>query len=350
MEGLSEELSLLDREIDALRARLEHEVARRRSAEAELQSAEQRSRDFAECAGDWFWDTDGNLKLRYVSERFEAATGIAAAHVVGKTLDEITTPEHRADEGAQWRTHFEALAHRRAFSGLEMPIARDDETPIYAVLAGKPVFDADDHFIGYRGAARDVTHYKDATRRLEQQSSHDALTGISNRRRLDEFLEHEWNSAERSGAQLAVILADVDAFKAFNDHYGHAAGDECLAAIAGAFEQALRRKVDLAARYGGEEFCCVLPGTDQIGAEAVAERLRRDVADLNIPHACSETADRVTISLGVAVDRPSAQHEPHSLLSRADANLYEAKRRGRNQVVGDPEIAQVVAMGQSANG
>lgn len=347
MDSLSRDLERLDGEIDALHQRLVGEVERRREAEAELRASEQRHRDFADCAGDWFWETDDALRLSYVSDRFAAATGRAADTVLGKTLYEITTREHLAGEGEDWRAHFEDLAHRRAFSHVEMPIPAAGDRTIHALLAGKPVFDTEGRFVGYRGAARDITAYKETETKLEQQSSYDALTGIANRRRLDDFLEHEWYSAERSGTLLAVILADVDAFKAFNDHYGHGAGDECLSAIAATLDRALRRKVDLAARYGGEEFCCVLPGTDLAGATAVAERLRRDVEELQIPHEHSETAPHVTISLGVAATKPESQMEPSTLVSKADAHLYAAKRSGRNRVVHTAESAQVVSLDRS---
>ncbi len=215
-------------------------------------------------------------------------------------------------------------------------------------MSGKPIFDEAGRFIGYRGVAHDITDHKSTEARLQAQSAFDALTGIANRRRFDEFLEHEWHSAGRTGAPLALILVDVDHFKAFNDHYGHGAGDECLSAVGAVLERGLRRKIDLAARYGGEEFACVLPGTDVPGACAVAERLRRDVERLQVPHEHSPTAPCVTISLGVAAARAGAQSGTAELLASADERLYGAKHAGRNRVCGQTPERNVVPIDRTS--
>lgn len=168
---------------------------------------------------------------------------------------------------------------------------------------------------------------------LRQYSLMDGLTGISNRRRFDEFFDAEFRRSIRSGEPLSIILLDIDYFKAFNDTFGHQAGDRCLIQVAGAISGALRRPGDLAARYGGEEFAVVLPETGEEGAMHMAENIRRRVEDLNVPHSASDVSDRVTISLGVATVRPGA-HSIHSLvITEADTALYEAKSAGRNRVV-----------------
>ena len=127
-------------------------------------------------------------------------------------------------------------------------------------------------------------------------------------------------------------MADVDGFKDYNDALGHPEGDRCLAAIAGVFLRSARRAGDLAARYGGEEFVVLLPGTDQSSALALAERIRRGVESLAIPHPASPTGPAVTISLGVAACLPSEGIAMGSLVSDADAALYRAKHAGRNRV------------------
>lgn len=182
--------------------------------------------------------------------------------------------------------------------------------------------------------ARIATHlelkrYRDL---LENQSLVDGLTGIPNRRRLDQFIEQIWPLCLRRAEPLAVVLMDVDHFKAYNDLCGHLAGDDCLRRIGQALLRARRRPLDLLARYGGEEFVCVLADTDRDGALAVAEHLRQAVADLAIGHPSAEAGPYVSLSLGVAVAVPHAEDGAAALMAAADQALYEAKRQGRNRV------------------
>lgn len=161
----------------------------------------------------------------------------------------------------------------------------------------------------------------------------DGLTGIANRRHLNERLEIEWRRCLRSGMPLAALMIDVDFFKRYNDRYGHQAGDDCLKRVAGALSSAMQRAGDLAARYGGEEFLCLLPETDASAARALAERVEQAVRDLAIEHLDSATAPVVTVSVGVAVMRPVQDDAFGTLLQRADAALYQAKQQGRGQVI-----------------
>jgi diguanylate cyclase (GGDEF)-like protein len=174
----------------------------------------------------------------------------------------------------------------------------------------------------------ELKRYRDV---LEQLSTTDGLTGVANRRRFDEFLEREWSRARRNQTPISLIMQDIDFFKAFNDHYGHLAGDDCLRQVAHALATNVRRPADLVARYGGEEFVCLLPDTDEKGATWMANRFLETMNDLNIPHAYSEAADHVTLSMGVATLTPLVGQSPAGLVLRADQLLYEAKRNGRNQ-------------------
>ena len=173
---------------------------------------------------------------------------------------------------------------------------------------------------------------------LEQQSMTDGLTGVPNRRHLQKFLDLLWSQAQRLGGPVSLILIDLDHFKAYNDHYGHLAGDDCLRQVAKALERSTQRKTDLIARFGGEEFLFVLPGTDLEGAGRIAELLRASVEALAIPHEDSDAASRVTISLGVAAMIPTAEDRPDQLLDRADQALYESKRLGRNRWTALPSV------------
>lgn len=167
---------------------------------------------------------------------------------------------------------------------------------------------------------------------LSRLSFLDALTGLANRRCFDEALEKEWRRAQRFGTPLALVMADVDAFKAYNDALGHPEGDRCLAAVAGVFQRSVGRAGDLAARYGGEEFVVLVPGADRAMALAFAEKLRAGCEALALPHPGSPAGPFVTVSLGAAACQPAEGLAMASLLADADAALYRAKHGGRNRV------------------
>jgi len=168
---------------------------------------------------------------------------------------------------------------------------------------------------------------------LEQLASVDGLTNIHNRRKFDEVFEHEWKRAGRDQIPLSLIMIDIDYFKQFNDHYGHASGDVCLRKVAEALNRSLTRAGDRVFRYGGEEFVVILPNTLITGAKKVAEMLRGNVELLCIPHQLSFVSDNVTISLGVATALPSCDASTAvALLESADKMLYLSKDNGRNSV------------------
>jgi diguanylate cyclase (GGDEF)-like protein len=162
----------------------------------------------------------------------------------------------------------------------------------------------------------------------------DGLTGVHNRRHFDECLATEWGRAVRNGTALSVLLLDVDFFKRYNDRYGHQTGDDCLRRIAATLKSGLKRPGDLVARYGGEEFVCLLPDTSLSGALDLARQLGRQVRALQIEHADSSVAPVVTVSLGVCCKREDAVGSAEALLREADAQLYIAKSRGRDQACG----------------
>jgi diguanylate cyclase (GGDEF)-like protein len=168
-----------------------------------------------------------------------------------------------------------------------------------------------------------------AQTRLAELAATDPLTKLSNRRTLDRHLDEEWRRARRNGASLSVLFIDIDHFKRFNDTYGHAAGDEVLTAVADCIASVARRSVDVVARYGGEEFAVVLPDTASSGAANAAEKIRRIVEAMRVPRL---PHGAVTVSVGSATCRPADGGNGPALIAAADAQLYEAKAAGRNQV------------------
>lgn len=167
---------------------------------------------------------------------------------------------------------------------------------------------------------------------IAELAQRDPLTGTRNRRVFDEQLEQTWRQAASGGRTMAVLLIDIDHFKAYNDYYGHQAGDQALRHVAQTVQKLVRRPEDILTRYGGEEFAAILYEVNAEQAREIAERARSAVAELNIEHRASRTCPRVTISIGVAVVVPSADRSPCGAVQLADQALYEAKVQGRNRV------------------
>jgi diguanylate cyclase (GGDEF)-like protein len=186
---------------------------------------------------------------------------------------------------------------------------------------------------------------------IAELAQHDSLTGTKNRRMFDEHLSDLWRRAAEQHQGIAVLLIDIDNFKAYNDCYGHQAGDLALCRVAQAIGSFVRRPTDVLARYGGEEFAAVLYDADIREAREVAEKMRRAVAELNIDHHGSGARRRVTISLGVAAVAPNLSRSPRGALQLADEALYQAKVGGRDRVeIRDERQHELVVTGVFAGG
>lgn len=167
---------------------------------------------------------------------------------------------------------------------------------------------------------------------LRARSYVDGLTGIANRRYFDVALDRELRRAQRARRELALLLVDIDSFKAYNDFFGHQQGDACLTQVAQALAAMLKRPADVAARYGGEEFAAILPDTTLEQAEAHANTIREHVASLQLKHAPAAHWPMVTLSIGVAAFQPEGLNTAEALIEAADKALYAAKKGGRNRV------------------
>ena len=179
--------------------------------------------------------------------------------------------------------------------------------------------------------SRELHRRQLAESKLNYLARTDALTGLSNRGTFDDTLQKEWQQANRTERPLSLLFVDIDQFKAYNDYYGHQAGDEVLRAVAQCVALCVQRPADHVARYGGEEFVVTLPDTDATSATNIAETIRHAVSDLRIEHVQSPYAC-VTTSIGVVTSRGRAVHDHAVLLRMADSALYEAKSTGRNRV------------------
>lgn len=177
-----------------------------------------------------------------------------------------------------------------------------------------------------------TTQLEKLNKELRRLAHRDGLTGVANRRRADNYLSQTWSVLWRAKQPLSVIMLDVDHFKAYNDNYGHQAGDHCLVKISHAIQNVLSRQGDMIARYGGEEFIVILPNTSLDGAFIIGEKMRLAVESLQLEHAHSSVANVVSISIGAATAMPSSETNKEMLVKQADSALYEAKKQGRNMV------------------
>lgn len=184
-----------------------------------------------------------------------------------------------------------------------------------------------------RQIAERTVELTEVSRKLQQLSELDELTGIANRRKFDITMDMEWRRAIREEYPITLLMVDIDHFKEYNDQYGHQAGDVCIQLVAKILNSLTQRAGELVARYGGEEFAIILPGQDKSTASKVAEKIRHAIESKYIPHPKNTPLPIVTISIGVASCVPDQDTQHSMLLQLADACLYRAKNEGRNRVV-----------------
>ena len=278
----------------------------------------------------------------YVNRGFENLTGYRAQEVLGKNCRYLQGKE--TDQPA-------LVVIREAIEKGENCIVilrnfRKDGSLFWNEFSLSPVKDKTDKVTHFIGVLKDVTARADMLKHLRQSKLElqqanrqlsilaltDGLTGISNRRHFDEQALALLSMAQRSKTTLAVLMIDIDHFKQYNDHYGHAAGDACLIQVGKVISAAFQRPGDCAARYGGEEFAVVSLAVSLEEMQQHAEQLREKVMALNIPHLKSKHA-RITVSIGVVAHMPKRENSISMLLKKADDALYAAKELGRNCVV-----------------
>ena len=284
-----------------------------------LESSEARFRDVAEASSDWIWETDRELRFTYLSARFCEVTGVAAASLLGKTLDQFFSAGVSGDGqlrvDTQLRQTFDLRCTYRDASG-EPKICR---------LAGRRIEDERAVFQGYRGTAADITAEVEAHSRANHLALHDALTELPNRLMLRDCLDAALAGVRRHRSQAAVLCVDLDHFKEVNDTLGHGVGDLLLREVAQRLRSSVREK-DTVARLGGDEFAIVQVSRDQPAAgHALCRRL---VKRLSAPFKIDGHELHIGASVGVAV-APSDGHDHEQLLKNADIALYRAKQAGR---------------------
>lgn len=271
-----------------------------------------------------------DLCIRYCSPSAKTVLGLEPEKTIGRRPSTLVVEADR-------QVLVDAAARALAGEDVEPPmvrVLRPDGDLVWIETSARILRDADGTLSEIVLVMRDVSDRHALRLRLEQEAVTDALTGLANRRAFDNALTREWSRAARDDGELSLILLDLDGFKAFNDRYGHTAGDDALRRVAAAIQGVVRRPGDLAVRYGGEEMAVILPGTPAAGAARVARTLRSAIETLGVPHVGSAKGV-LTASLGVAtaagpVGRTIAM--PDGLLIGADGALYRAKSNGRNRV------------------
>ncbi|MDE2439815.1 MAG: diguanylate cyclase [Betaproteobacteria bacterium] len=297
---------------------------------------------------------DAECRVIIWNRACERLTGVTAKEVLGTTdhwqafydgprlcLADVLAKGRAADLDHLYAFHTEPSEFGHGMKAENWCVMPKVGERLYLAIDAGPIYADDGQLVAVVETLRDMTDYKNAQMALQMQATMDGLTGIANRRSFDEKLEIEWSRAQRSGQPVALILADVDHFKRYNDHYGHQGGDACLKSVANILQREIFRPADLVARYGGEEFAFILPGTDLQGALTVAERLRADMERTALPHPASEVAPWVTLSMGVVSTVPGREMLSAWLVAAADKALYQAKGGGRNRVAAIGEEAGV---------
>lgn len=329
--GAAAELSSLGTAFARMTGRLRARDGRIAAMQEEIAVSEGHHRLLAENVNDMIVRFSPEFRRTYVSPACRDLLGCEPEELIGTHPHELI---HPADWEVLRHSVFGRLLAGDAMARASFRVMRKDGRYVWVEANFRRLEDGS----GFVAVTRDVSERKaleaqleEANRQLRVLAREDGLTRLANRRRFDEALGEEYRRAMRVGAPLAVLMLDMDRFKAFNDTYGHPSGDACLQALAGVLNSRCRRPADLPARYGGEEFILLLPNTDAAGAKTVAECIRAAVRGLAIPHSGSEYGF-ATVSVGVAALAPGCLHGPAALVEAADAALYEAKRAGRNTV------------------
>lgn len=327
---ISPELRALARAMNEMARSL---IRRERSllaAQAAITSSEAGLRLIAEHSSDVIIRFDTNMRRLYVSPACREVLGRTPEEMLARTICDDMLPE----DLPRILKLIERGRRDRRQARFTYRLRRADGAVIW--IESTTQWLPDDSGFAF---LRDVSRRKEAeaelakvNRQLEALALQDALTGLGNRRHFDETLEREFRRAARAANPLALALMDLDHFKAFNDFYGHQAGDECLRSVARAITSCLRLPGDLAMRYGGEELAVIAPETDISGALRLAERIAEAVRALKISHKGNESGI-VTLSIGIASMVPGREADtPSPLLCSADRALYQAKADGRNLI------------------
>lgn len=321
-----------------------HDITKSKQAEEVIRESEELHRSILNASPDGIAITDMKVCIQVVSPAAKKMFGFEPEYdrFNGTPLLDYIVPEDRE------RAKSNILKMSKSdYSGPnEYHGVRKDGSIFDIEVNSGVIHDANRQPVKMVFVVRDITERKQAEQQIQQlvqqlevekktaqiNANTDSLTGLANRRNFDQILSTEFYRLKRSGSPMSLIMLDVDYFKNFNDKYGHLAGDNCLRQIGSTLRTYVGRVTDIVARYGGEEFVALLPDTDHHGAEVLAERLRKKVEALAIPHSGSDISKFVTVSLGVVTVPTARLTSPEQVVALADGAMYCAKKAGRNRV------------------
>jgi diguanylate cyclase (GGDEF)-like protein/PAS domain S-box-containing protein len=286
-----------------------------------LETSQARFRDVAEASSDWIWETDTDLRFTYFSSRFGDVTGIAAAAVLGKSLDQFFF----SDAGTDICEILRETGFQTTFRDLRCCYHDAEGASRFCRLAGRPILDQGGAIIGYRGTATDITREVEAHAKASHLALHDALTELPNRVLLRERLNTALSLCRRENVTVSLLCIDLDHFKSVNDTSGHGAGDMLLKQVADRLRACVRSD-ETVARLGGDEFAVVQVGRE--GPEDTTALCRRILDCMNAPFQLEGQEFHVGASIGVAVAPKDGDHH-EQLHKSADIALYRAKQAGR---------------------
>jgi diguanylate cyclase (GGDEF)-like protein/PAS domain S-box-containing protein len=321
-----------------------HDITESKIAEEAIRESEELYRSILNASPDDITITDLQGRIQVVSPAAKKLFGYEPQNesFLGSQLVDYIIPEDRERAKANIQIMFKGeLSGPNEYSGI-----RKDNSTFHIEVNSGLIHDANGQPVKMVFIVRDISERKEAEEKIQQliqqlevekqtaqlNAITDSLTGLPNRRYFDQALLKEIRRYKRTGNSLSLIMLDVDHFKKYNDRYGHVAGDECLRQIGSVLRQLVGRATDIVARYGGEEFVAILSSTDQEGAELLAERIRKTIEALEIPHSDSKISEFVTVSLGVVTVKPPIKFSSEQIVVLADEAMYSAKRAGRNRV------------------
>ena len=302
------------------------EITQRKRVEKALRASEERFRDFAESAADWFWEMDANLKYTHISDRLKEVTGLHQKQVLGRSLQQLFMQQN--NDPKVWGNIIQKLEAREPFENFEILWCSANGLKRSLSISGKPIFDPGNNFLGYRGVGRDVTKERRMLHTMAYQASHDALTGLVNRREFIRRLENALLHSKRDGTPCVLCYLDLDQFKIVNDTAGHLAGDELLKQITGVLVSRIRAR-DTLSRFGGDEFGLLLENCPLDTAVGIGETLLAALGEFQFKW--EHRVFEIGVSIGVAAITPLTETAVQ-LLNQADLACYTAKDLGRNRV------------------
>ncbi len=285
-------------------------------------------KDFEECASDWLWETDAEGKMTRGAQRFHESTGVDLAIITmvgnANAFSELRKSPHLHGKG--FAKFLATLKSKTQFSGLELNIQNGENSEVWFNLSGKPLFDSEGEFTGYRGVASNITKDKLSNERIAFLAHNDALTGLVNRAHFSHAIERSFENRRQSQSQqFSIFYLDLDGFKLINDTKGHKVGDELLVEVGLRLKKALREN-DVVARLGGDEFAILL--RNEVSTQSLALLAEKIIDSINRPFEIDGQIVTVGVSIGIAI-APKDGRDVQTILNSADLGLYRAKEEGK---------------------